>query len=641
MNVANTFLLLNTTNNGGESPPIPPVYENLFDGVTLDIFNAYIDVAFLFGVYNSDGGAVQATDLNLIFAANSGTATDCDISTITKPDGGPLVGGESIIRVNLTIEGSCSGVETIEIKPSAQGSIKDVRNIYILGTDTTGEELLKYTYNSAWREVVEYAIDDARPLPSVEELIIGSEKFDELETENALVEFDCMLLYFSTKKLFGLINVVSPGNDDAEEIGSPTWTSHSGFRSGGGGYVNNHFIPNDGVKFLQNDAASWIGIDNDANANALIASGVIGDGGADTTRGNIHFYPEVNAGTASYTLNRPSASNSTVANTVSTGLYVKSRETSTTNRLYKDGSEIANNAGVSGPRSTLPVYDTCKNVNGVASNFDTIHDINFRAFSSGMQDKIATVSAIFADWITQVKALPPDTTPPAPGPGGVNRLYMIAGQSNADGRGLVSALPGYLNGALSDCYIWIDGAWEVLEAGVNACNAYPSIRHGFIVSLAYEQRILYPNDILYFINAGFGGTTLHTHWVPVTGPTYIQCKSLFDAVIATGTTFTKHALNWYQGEGDTDTEEHATAYESEEQTLMDQFDTDFGFANKIAMSIPANTTDCPFVATVNAGKTNNAAAMYYTLINPVNPDLTVHLSSPELVDLGEQISAVL
>lgn len=636
MNNSKKWWLIGT---GSSSPPI--TYENLIDSASLSALNEYVDVTFLFGVYHSTGGAVVASDLSISFSANGGTATNASIASITNTSGGALAGGEITIRVNLTITGSASGVETITITPSAQGTIKDTRDIYISGSDTTGAILLNYTYNDIWATYVQYLIDNSIPLPTDEELIIGSDKMDLLEAEGAFTSgFEAMFLYFSTKKLMGLVNVMSPG-DDATQSGSPTWTSHSGWRSGGGGYINTNFIPNNASLFLAADASSWVGINNDANANAIISTGVAGNGGGDANQGNISFSPENNAGNAGYALNGTTASITTTPNSVSTGLYVTTINTNL--RLYKDGTQLKTAAAGATARSTLAVYDTCKNANGTAGSFDTIHDINFRAFGSAMESILANCSSIIADWITEVKALAPDTSPPAPGPGGVNRLFMIAGQSNADGRGLVSALPGYLTGALNDCYIWNGADWEVLEAGENASNAYPSLRHGVIVSLAYEQRALYPDDILYFINAGIGGTTLHIHWVPVTGDTYIQAKAQFDAVIATGTTFTKHALIWWQGEGDTDFPANATAYEANEQALMDQFDTDFAFANKICINISGNTTDMPEVATVRAAKVANAAALYYTLIDsdPYNPTSIVHIPSAGLVSIGEDISAIL
>jgi len=195
-----------------------------------------------------------------------------------------------------------------------------------------------------------------------------------------------------------------------------------------------------------------------------------------------------------------------------------------------------------------------------------------------------------------------------------------------------------ITGALTNCYVWKNGSWEVLQAGVNANNAYPTLRHGPIVSLAYEQRILHPDDILFFIQDGSGGSTLD-QWL-FDGSQYIVAKADFDDVIATGRTFTKHAIIWWQGESDTGDLTLSTTYETREQDFVNTANTDFGFNNFVAVNISGNTTELVYRDNVRTAKINNAAALYYDLIDWVdlNTDEAVHASSSEQVTIGERIS---
>ena len=92
----------------------------------LDSSNLFIDLTFSEGVYSDLlHNPVITTDFSIIFIKNGGGATSASISSVTKVDNSALVGGETQIRVNLTITGTPTGVETIEIKPATVSSIYD------------------------------------------------------------------------------------------------------------------------------------------------------------------------------------------------------------------------------------------------------------------------------------------------------------------------------------------------------------------------------------------------------------------------------------------------------------------------------------------------------------------------------------
>ncbi len=94
---------------------------------TLDTENAFIDVFFSDGVYSSGGsGALGPGAFSVNFLQNGGAASDITISSVTKTDGNTATGGETELRLNLSItDGPPSGVESIEIKPASATSIFD------------------------------------------------------------------------------------------------------------------------------------------------------------------------------------------------------------------------------------------------------------------------------------------------------------------------------------------------------------------------------------------------------------------------------------------------------------------------------------------------------------------------------------
>jgi hypothetical protein len=110
---------------------------------TLAADNGYLDITFSEGVYNTSGGsgALETTDFTITFTQNGGTATNATIASVTRTDNNPLTGGETDIRVHLTVTGSPSGVESIEINPVA-GSIFDAGGYAASDTTTSGLETL-------------------------------------------------------------------------------------------------------------------------------------------------------------------------------------------------------------------------------------------------------------------------------------------------------------------------------------------------------------------------------------------------------------------------------------------------------------------------------------------------------------------
>ncbi|PKK89868.1 MAG: hypothetical protein CVV64_11995 [Candidatus Wallbacteria bacterium HGW-Wallbacteria-1] len=102
--------------------------------------NSYVDINFSEGVFansNSTGG-LDATDLALTFAANGGTATNVTKGALNKITGGALAGGETSARLSLTITGTPSGHETIELRPAGASSIYDNQGNAMSTAQTTG-----------------------------------------------------------------------------------------------------------------------------------------------------------------------------------------------------------------------------------------------------------------------------------------------------------------------------------------------------------------------------------------------------------------------------------------------------------------------------------------------------------------------
>jgi hypothetical protein len=109
-------------------------------GGTVDALDTYIDVQFSEGVYSTAGGsgALVISDFSVVFAQNGGTATGVSVTSVTKNNDTPLVGGETVVRLHITVTGLASGVETVAIGPADGSSVFDQYGNASLVTESTG-----------------------------------------------------------------------------------------------------------------------------------------------------------------------------------------------------------------------------------------------------------------------------------------------------------------------------------------------------------------------------------------------------------------------------------------------------------------------------------------------------------------------
>jgi hypothetical protein len=85
--------------------------------------NSYMDLTLSAGGYNTNGGsgALQANDFTVSFNRNGGVATNAVVSSIKKNNNtsegsaGALSGGETVIRMFLTLTGTPGGVEILTV----------------------------------------------------------------------------------------------------------------------------------------------------------------------------------------------------------------------------------------------------------------------------------------------------------------------------------------------------------------------------------------------------------------------------------------------------------------------------------------------------------------------------------------------
>jgi hypothetical protein len=243
------------------------------------------------------------------------------------------------------------------------------------------------------------------------------------------------------------------------------------------------------------------------------------------------------------------------------------------------------------------------------------------------------------------------SVPPSPSiplsPSGVNRFYLLGGQSNLDGRGATASLPAEMTGIFNPyAYVFVNNGsfWANIEPGVyNGTLNNDTNRFGPLIPFAYHEGLKHPNDNLFFAIYGQGGTSISAEWAPPSGYSYLNCVNgaydlgLNALAIAGLTVTTYECFTWYQGETEAESAPGSAAYYDDEGDLMTAVLANTAFTKILNIKISTNLT---YNSVVNAAKDNNALRFNMRLVDSevANPDLGLHLTAAEVIVLGEMMS---
>ncbi|MBN2736796.1 MAG: hypothetical protein JXR70_07420, partial [Spirochaetales bacterium] len=141
-------------------------------GVYLSTTNSYIDIYFNAGVYNTTGGsgAIDIGDLNVTFNQNGGTATGITVDSIITLNNQALAGGESSVRLLISVTGSPSGVEYLSVAPV--GSTMYNYFGYAVSTTSVNSNAFTATATGNSPTIVSIKTDDADKNGKIDYLIL-------------------------------------------------------------------------------------------------------------------------------------------------------------------------------------------------------------------------------------------------------------------------------------------------------------------------------------------------------------------------------------------------------------------------------------------------------------------------------------
>lgn len=244
----------------------------------------------------------------------------------------------------------------------------------------------------------------------------------------------------------------------------------------------------------------------------------------------------------------------------------------------------------------------------------------------------------------------------------INNIVLITGQSNADGRVLLSSLPAPLEGFRYKELVWSGSTCRMLNASDENNNQLDTSQSGnYSVEMHLSDYLtaISPRDY-YILKSCRGGTALaltgDTNTLNASygaGGRYELVKTRFDQIQSWMEGRDKlyrisHVI-MIQGEADADNAAYAANYQTNYQDIYDGWNTHFAAANTDQGSDPkwidvrlSSSLARPFVSDVNSAKDALAAANTdFTTIN--TDDLTfsdgVHYDAASIATLGARIAA--
>lgn len=624
-----------------------------------DILNRYVSVNFDPDVYGAGGGALLASQLQITnFNANGGTALTVSISTITKPDGNPLVGGEQQVQVNITISGgNPTGVETFQIQPSAAGAYEDGDGNGVSASDTTGDVTLYLELDAMYKAGVLFALNNSITPPPLNQRLIDNAWFVYERAQGFINEKDFwhLITYTNAWATIDFITATARGIF----TGTVTITQYLGGIASASSYFSTGYDPlNNGVKWLQDDASMWIGIGNNVQ-NAAVMMGM--RGAASANLGHTRVQGRNTSDQSGGCVNINSGGNSTVATVTNCiGLQGVSRESSVLTKHYLNGTELTSAVTASNTRSSRKITVWSENADGVQSASNQTMRANTVFGGAGMQDKIAEMNTGFQTWIAATNAEIPSAI--------ADRFYQGGGQSELNGGGILwSSLTapqlatydiGLYNTANigANCYVKseVDTPWAILESRVNgitgagATNQFGEI---YVIALAEAQK--HPGEDLYFLWRPIDGTFIvnpsgANSWLEggLASSAWERYLDVYQAGIAAlvSVTLFQPVIYW-QGTAETSDQDDGTLannYGTRQALVLDQFADNTGATTFVVPKVHSGLPPAgyPYMSIVEGHQEANALTYPYTLIDMDDLLLNVQHPSPasQIIIAGLRLS---
>jgi lysophospholipase L1-like esterase len=232
------------------------------------------------------------------------------------------------------------------------------------------------------------------------------------------------------------------------------------------------------------------------------------------------------------------------------------------------------------------------------------------------------------------------------GAAGAQSLFVIAGQSNALGRGDSDDLKAPYDAPQTDAMYWTGSGWTPLRPGFGVGKDHgPELSLGRALADRYEETI-------YIVKHAAGGTDLAEDWDPRSGRQYKALRERVRAALADlGQDARVEGFFWMQGEADCKRQAYAEAYRKNLVALIAAMRSDVGdravafVLGRVHNALhPSEKHDSKYrfaatvrAAQVGAAKADKRVAWVDTDAMGLNED-ELHFSSAGQIALGRSMA---
>jgi hypothetical protein len=259
------------------------------------------------------------------------------------------------------------------------------------------------SYSTEYQAILDEIDTNGWTEPSATQKTAGDNLCGCLVTEGHWDDFDWLIIAkgVGDENQAKGINWVNPTGSviNVTESGTITWSASTGFSTNGNGYLNTNWEPEEGVEFVQNDAAFGIWVDDLTLPTTVDYIGGSHDNSSVTTLGLRTFIGQ----SRTYY-----GANNTSENIISTqydgtdALWVTSRDVSTSIRMFVNGSQIQFASKTSGTPNGRDVYLFAKNRLGSPNGYVMSGSKIYLAFAGNSNLDESTVYDCFVTYFSEL-----------------------------------------------------------------------------------------------------------------------------------------------------------------------------------------------------------------------------------------------
>ena len=215
-----------------------------------------------------------------------------------------------------------------------------------------------------------------------------------LKTSGLWAKLDVLQCYAAHAADSSLINLINPGTNNANAVGSPTYTTDEGYLSASGKYINTGFNPaSDTYKFKQDSFTYGVYSRTDKVENTVDVG---------NRSGSVSNYMQLAISTGNFVARLNDAVSGFIANTHTLGLFAAGRHYVNSRKAYINGVNGLTDTQVSTGLPNCNIFVGCYNSDGTPTTPSTKQYSWFFAGGAMTVTEVATLTTLIETYMDAI-----------------------------------------------------------------------------------------------------------------------------------------------------------------------------------------------------------------------------------------------